>query len=278
MPDVWADLSFRIEVKQRLRAFGDELRRSLSVETPVQTQHRVVLDQHVIGGHRLDASRGEPDHDDATFERDAFGRSLEHVTADRIVDDVGAPALGGLLDHVDKVLGVVVDREVGAHMATHLELGVRSCCRDDTRAGGLRELDRRRPNTARTAVHEEHLTGLEVSAAVKPKPTGLVVDEECGGLGERHHVRDLHDVLRLGVRDLGVGAAVQAFLRDDGEHAISGLEPASGWRRLHLAGHFRARHEREVRLDLVGPADLEQVEEVHSGCMDTDPDASVGCG
>ena len=64
--------------------------------------------------------------------------------------------------------------------------------------------------------------------------------------------------------DLCVAATVKAFLRDDREHAVSSLKPAFGRRHLDLAAHLGSWHERQIRLDLVSSANLEQVKEVHS--------------
>ena len=61
-------------------------------------------------------SAREPDDYDASLEGDALGRPVVGVAADRVVDHVGAAALGGVLHDLDEVLGVPVHHDVGAQL------------------------------------------------------------------------------------------------------------------------------------------------------------------
>src|SRR5207248_4646092 len=111
---------------------------------------------------------------------------------------------------------------------------------DDTRAGGLGELDRCRADTAGTAVHKDHLTRLQIGAPMQAEPSRLIVDEERCGLHEGHGVWNFQHAVQVCMRDLGVTTAVQTVLRDHGEHAVSGPEAAAAWSSLDLAGHLGA--------------------------------------
>ena len=51
-----------------------------------------------------------------------FVRTVVGVAADRVVDHVGAAAVGCFLHRVDEVVLAVVDRELGAELAAHLDL------------------------------------------------------------------------------------------------------------------------------------------------------------
>ena len=166
----------------------------------------------------------------------------------------------------------MVDRQVGAHLTTHCELGLRARGRDHTRAGGLGKLNRSCSDTTRAAVDEHNLSGLQARAAVEPKPARLVVDEKRRGLRERHRLRDLQNCVGLGMRDLCVAAPLRAVLGDSGEDAVSRLKSAAGRRRFDFACHLGAGHEGQLRLDLIRAANLEQVEKIDRCRADTYPD------
>src|SRR5262245_48791789 len=67
-----------------------------------------------IGRHRLDAPRGETDHQHPRLPIDRAQRLVERVAADRVVDNVGALAAGQLAYPVADALAAVVDKLVGA--------------------------------------------------------------------------------------------------------------------------------------------------------------------
>ncbi len=107
---------------------------------------------------------------------------------------------------------------------------------------------------------------------MESEPTGLVVDEECGGFNERHDIGDFQNGVGFSVSDFGIATAVQAFLGNHREYAVSRRKPARVRRRLDLTSHLGSRYEGQVTLYLVGAANLKQVEEVDGGCADTNPD------
>ena len=110
----------------------------------VHADHAVVLDQHVVGGHVGHPAAREPDHEDPPAPRDAATRAVEHVTADRVVDDVGTVAVGVLLHAGDEVVGAVVDRELGAELTAQRDLVVAARGRDHAGARGARRAGSRR--------------------------------------------------------------------------------------------------------------------------------------
>src|SRR5207237_8381927 len=68
------------------------------------------------------------------------------------------------LEDCDKILLPVVDRALGAEVAADGAFLWAAGGREDTRAKGARELDRRRADAARPAVHEKALSGGEPAA------------------------------------------------------------------------------------------------------------------
>jgi hypothetical protein len=67
---------------------------SRSACAPDDTDNRDVFDKDQIGRHRRNAAPGEADHQHARLPVDRPQRLVEGVAADRIVDDIGAPAVG----------------------------------------------------------------------------------------------------------------------------------------------------------------------------------------
>ena len=108
----------------------------------------IVLHQHVVCCCLRDAARGEADDDDSALERDALGGPVVHVTAHRIEDDVGAAAASQPLDLLGKILGLVVDRVIGAELPADLGLLIGSGRGDDRRARRLADLNRCAADTA----------------------------------------------------------------------------------------------------------------------------------
>src|SRR6266581_7806584 len=125
----------------------------------------------MIGGDRLQASRRKTDHHNPALERDAFGRPVEDVPPDRVIDDVGALAAGGRPYLGNEILMAVVDRQVGSHFTADGQLRLRTCGRDDSSARGFGKLDRGRSNSACAPVNEHHLAALQVRPPVEPEPT-----------------------------------------------------------------------------------------------------------
>src|ERR1700688_2515394 len=116
----------------------------------MQADHRVVLDQDVVGGGLRDAAGRESDDHDPSLECYALGRAVVDVATDRVEHDVGAAPFGDPLNLFYKVLSLVVDGVIGAQSQAHLDLLVRARGRDDPGAGGLAELYGRAPDTARS--------------------------------------------------------------------------------------------------------------------------------
>ena len=134
----------------------------------------------------------------------------------------------------------------------------------------LRDLDRRRSDTARGAVHEHRLAGLHPSAAHEREVRGLVVDDHAGGDVERHVVRDREGDERRRERHLG-----EAAERRRRGHALPLLQPAARRRGEHDARDLRARDERQVRLDLVLAARDQPVDEPGAGRVHLDQREAV---
>ena len=231
----------------------------------MQAHVRVVLDQRVVQRGRLDLAAGEADDQDPALERDALGGPGVRVAADRVVDHVGAAALGDLLDHLDEVLGGPVDHHVRAQEAGHLGLLAAAGHADDPGAGRLAQLDRAAADAARGGVHEQGLAGRQPGAPVQPEPPGLVRDEEGGCLGVVQAVRGGQRGGRVHQRQLGEGAAGSAA-HWAADEPVAGRDPGHPRAGRHdLAAQLDARGERQRRADLVAAAAHEHVGEVRRG-------------
>ena len=237
-----------------------ELRLHHVVEPPVHADHRIVLDEDVVGAGLGEAAAGEPDDQDATFERDALRRPVVRVTTDRVVDHVGATTVGELLHRVDEVTGAVVDHDFRAEIPAHLHLLRATGRRDDPRTGGEPQLDRGRTDTARAGMDEQRLAGLQVRPPMERDMTGLVrhVERRRGGVTERVGYREHHRLRRD--RPLGEPTVTE---RGDRDHA------SAERRRVHAvaeADHrpadFGPGRERQRRLHLVLAAAHQDVGEV----------------
>src|SRR3984957_3000185 len=129
--------------------------------------HVAALQERQIGRQRGDAARGESHDQQAAVPRDAPHRLVEGVAPHGIVDDVRAVAAGELLHLVAHLLFGVVHEHGGAVLAAdvHLLVGTDGC--DHFQAHQRAELDRRQPDAARGAGHQQGFTGLVAAALLQ---------------------------------------------------------------------------------------------------------------
>src|ERR1035437_9428539 len=174
--------ALRDELRQLVMAHAHQSRVLGRVKAPVQSDDRVVLDQRVVERGRLDLPSREADHQDSAFKSYALGRALVGVSTNRVIHHVGTMAAGDVLDHRNEVLRMPVHDDVSAQFPRHLSLFGPSYHADRVGAGRLAELDRGTTDPARSGVHEQGLTWLQVRAAVQSEPSGLVADVESSRL------------------------------------------------------------------------------------------------
>src|SRR3546814_755440 len=91
---------------------------------PEDTDHRAALQQREVERDLRDVAGGETDHEAAAIPGHGPQRRLAQITADGVVADIAAPAVGELLHASLEVLGRVVDGLRGAPGAAQLELVV----------------------------------------------------------------------------------------------------------------------------------------------------------
>src|SRR6202521_910448 len=274
--NVWLDLPRVVQVEEGAGGGRNEFRRALRVQAPVEPDHGVVLDEHMVCGGLRNAAGGEADDHDPSFECDALGRAVVNIATDRVEHDIGAATFGDPLDLFHEILRLVVDRGVGAQPETHSDLLVRARRRDDCGPGSFAQLNGRASDPARTGVNEESLARLQVGAAVQSEPPGLVNQSETGAFFEGHLVGHPGDRLGRGVRDFRVPAAGQTSTVQQRHDPVPGLE--AGCRRCahDLAAHLDAGHEWQLRFDLVQPGDHQRVGKVDRGGSHPDAHHAVG--
>ena len=218
----------------------------------------VVLHQRVVRRGVGDPAAGEADDEQPALPGDDPAGGVEGVAADRVVDDVGAPAVGEVLHGRDQGVAdgpVQHDHVIRAEPPGHLGLVRRPDRGDDPGPRREPELHGGRADPARGRVHEQGLPRAQRRAVVQRAPAGLVGHEEPGGLGRRHALRPR--VPRAQQRLLRV-AAVGHHGRAEQPFPRRGVHP----------GHLQARGERQRRLVLVRAAAVEDVGEVDRRGLD----------
>lgn len=178
---------------------------------------------------------GEADDDDAPLEGDDLGGLSVGLAADRVVDDVGAPAAGGLLDGGDDVLGAPVDHDVAAQFTGDGRFRGAADDTDDGGADGLPELHGRTADPSCGSVDEQGLAGLQTGPAVQSEPAGLVPDVQGRGLRVVQGVRRGQQGRGIGDGVLGEAAVGQCRV---GDHAAAVLGLAAD---LHAGGEGQRR-------------------------------------
>ena len=104
----------------------------------------------------------EPDHEQASVPSHAPADLVERVAADRVVGDVDATSTR-FSDRIDPIGGLlVVDHDVGAEVASQLDLGRTAGDGDRFATHRLRQLDRCRAGSARSTGDQHPLVGLEM--------------------------------------------------------------------------------------------------------------------
>src|SRR5207253_2494584 len=111
------------------------------------------------------------------------------------------------LEDGDKILLPVVDRALGAEVAADGAFLWAAGGREDTRAKGARELDRRRADAARPAVHEKALSGGEPAAIEDVGPHREEGFGQTGGIDERNALRHRQALRRRRDAIFGIAAA-----------------------------------------------------------------------
>src|SRR5205823_8338558 len=120
-----------------------------------------------------DLAGGEAEDDEASAPRDAAQCRLGPAAADRVAYDVDA-ATAQRLEPLAQILGLVVDRLVGAVLAARAQLFGRGSGGDHTRTQRLGDLDRRHADAACRAEHEHRLARLELPAVAERVIAGAV--------------------------------------------------------------------------------------------------------
>src|SRR5690606_33931323 len=106
-----------------------------------------------------DIASGEADDEMAALPADRAEGGLRILSADRVVDHVGALAARERLDALAQVFTRIVDRLVGTVLAAQRELVFARGRRDHARAHRLADRDRRDAHATGRAEHKHGLAG-----------------------------------------------------------------------------------------------------------------------
>ncbi len=149
----------------------------------------------------------QPDHHKAASGGEHLEVAVQVGRADAIEHDVGAAVVGELAGNGDEVLLAIVHGGIGAELSTLAAPLVGSGGDHDARARGFHELDRRRADAARAAVHQRGGAGLQPADEEEVEEGG---DEDLGhaaGLGVGESLRTRHHAAGRDHHLLGVAAA-----------------------------------------------------------------------
>ena len=143
---------------------------------------------------------------------------LDVVAADHVENEVDAFAAGLLLDHLDEVVRLIIDRNRCAQLSAFRAFFGRSGRREDARAEFAGELDGGRADAARAAMDQEALPGPEVSALEHVGPDREKGLRQGRGLDHAELARDGQALWARGEAEFGIAPASQ-----QGRHLVSDL-------------------------------------------------------
>src|SRR5436190_30578 len=161
-------------------------------------------------------------------------RGLAVGAADRVEHHVHAFSVRDRLDALAQVLGRVVDRLVRAVLSAHRELVIGRRAGDDACAERLADFDRREPDAARRAEHQQRLAGLETGPVAQRVIRRAIGQEKRGTGGKIHPGRKRNEP--MGLRFDFLGERAVGGERDD---LVAGLDV------LHVRPDF-LHHAREL--------------------------------
>ena len=235
--------------------------------SPAGADHLGVVQQQAVDPDLGDRAAREPDDDHAAALAQRPEVVGEAIAADGVDHDVHAAA-GDLLDLVlpgtvraNDLVGAGIARDPLLVIARHH--GDRAC------AQPLGDLQRRRADSARRALHEHRLPFRQPAARAQREVGGVVVQHEAGALGEVELVGEREaEVLGRGDH---LGKPAQPAERG---HPVAGRDRGAVGRRADDAADLAAGDERQRRLELILAAGLQHLGERHAGGVDVDQHAA----
>src|SRR5262245_34626696 len=102
--------------------FGEEGGMLAHVLAPKSTHNRNIFQQNSVDLNRGYAAAREADDQEPAFRGDAFGREIENIASDRIVNHVGAAAAGDLVHAIYPARIVVIEGMLRALRPAEVEL------------------------------------------------------------------------------------------------------------------------------------------------------------
>src|SRR5581483_8744334 len=243
---------------------------------PGGAEHAHVAEEQAVDLDLGDRAAGEADDDQPALGSQEPEAVEEAVAAHRVDDDVDAAA--GQLPYGVGPAGATVaragvDHRLGPGRLGHGPLLGPGGHSHHPGAEGPGDLDDRNAEPAPGPLHQDLFPRLEPGPAGQGEPGRLVVDDEPGGGGETHTVGNRDHRGRNGGGLLGEGAA-----ENEGRPPVTGGESRPGGGMADDAGHFEARHEGQIRPDLVLAPGHEEVGETDPGGVDLDQGRAEGVG
>ncbi len=175
--------------------------------------------------------------------------------ADRVENYVGAAPIGQILDRVSETAAGIVDCVVGTLCLYHRQLFIRSGRCDHFRAQQAADMNGGEADTARRAVDQHNLAGLQPGTVDQRGPGGHIGGAESRAPGMVERGRQLVHIRRIDRADLSPQAHFRAR-----HHPVTDLEafnPVA--QRDHVACRLDPRHKRQVGFELITAGAHQQI-------------------
>src|SRR5207248_7535393 len=203
--DARLELPLARQLDKRFHVGAADLRLLLGDAAEPDADDLEPLDQEVIGARCRRPAAKKAEHEDAPAPGKTAQRLVEHIGADRVVDDIDAAIARQLLDPVAQPLAVV-DRIIGALFEAGGALLVGAGGGDNGRAEQFGDLDRRDADAAGGAVDHDPIARLHAAALQQRVIGGVISAAEHGGCFETHAGGDRVAIVGSGIAELCEGA------------------------------------------------------------------------
>ena len=188
--------------------------------------------------------------------------------ADHVQDQV-RPAFGA--QDVDEILGPVVDRPLCAQRQAGRAFVIRPGGGKDPRPQGDGNLDGRRADAGRTAMHQKPLARPQAAAQHHVRPDGETGFRQTGRRFQIHPLRNRQGMGGIRHHIFGIAPA-----RQQRTHLVADLPVRNARPHLHHhARRFQPRQGRGIGGRRIGPGPLQRIRAVHAGIGHADHDLAV---
>src|SRR4030095_11518719 len=175
-----------IQIEESLKSPVNQGWFVLAVGAPMPAHDGDVFQQNPVGLNRRDASGRETHDQQPPPEGNAFGGQIENISADGVVNNVGAAAFSQFHDSLVPTRLAIVNGVASPMFAGYLELPRRAGSREYARAQRASDLDGGKADPACGCMNQQGLARLKTGPVNQAEIRGLIDDRKCGGVVEGH--------------------------------------------------------------------------------------------